>query len=57
MTVIETCPICGYDLLNSVICTNPPIPKKECLNCGWTWEGRKEGIIRIPFVNNTVEQK
>lgn len=34
MIIIGTCPKCGHDLFNSVICTNPPIPKKECHNCG-----------------------
>lgn len=52
MIIIETCPECGYDLVNSVICTNPPIPKKECHNCGWTWEGQREEVIRVPFVEN-----
>lgn len=49
MIIIETCPECGYDLVNSVICTNPPIPKKECHNCGWTWEGQREELVRVPF--------
>lgn len=52
MIIIETCPKCGHDLSDSVICTNPPIPKKECYNCGWTWEGQREEVIRVPFVEN-----
>lgn len=28
MIIIETCSKCGHDLVDSVICTNPPIPKK-----------------------------
>lgn len=52
MIIIETCPKCGHDLFDSVICTNPPIPKKECHNCGWTWEGKGEEVIRVPFVEN-----
>ncbi len=52
MIIIETCPKCGHDLFDSVICTNPPIPKKECHNCGWTWEGQREEVIRVPFVEN-----
>lgn len=52
MIIIETCPKCGHDLVDSVICTNPPIPKKECHNCGWTWEGKREEVIRVPFVEN-----
>ena len=52
MIIIETCPKCGHDLTDSVICTNPPIPKKECHNCGWYWEGKREEVIRVPFVEN-----
>ena len=52
MIIIETCPKCGYDLFDSVICTNPPIPKKECHNCGWVWEGQREEVVRIPFNEN-----
>lgn len=52
MIIIETCPKCGHDLFDSVICTNPPIPMKECHNCGWTWEGKREEVIRVPFVEN-----
>ena len=52
MIIIETCPKCGHDLFDSVICTNPPIPKKECHNCGWTWEGQREEVIRVPFNEN-----
>lgn len=52
MIIIETCPKCGHDLVDSVICTYPPIPKKECYNCGWTWEGKREEVVRVPFVEN-----
>lgn len=47
--VIETCPKCGHDLENLMICTYPPIPKKKCHNCGWSWEGEVEEIVRVPF--------
>ena len=50
--IIETCPNCGHDLMNEIICTNPPIPKKGCPNCGWSWEGEQEEVIRIPFGGN-----
>ena len=36
MIIIETCPKCGHDLQDLVIATYPPIPKKECWNCGMT---------------------
>lgn len=56
MIIIETCPECGHDLVDSVICTNPPIPRKECHNCGWIWEGqREEEVVRVPFTENKIE--
>lgn len=53
MGIIETCPKCGHDLVDEVICTNPPIPKKSCWNCGWHWEGEPEQVIRQPFGGNS----
>lgn len=53
MIVVETCPKCGHDLRNEVICTYPPIPRKVCWNCGWSWEGKQEKIVRVPFGGNT----
>lgn len=47
--IIETCPKCGHDLHSEVICTNPPIPREVCYNCGWSWEGEREEIVRVPF--------
>lgn len=46
---IETCPICGGDLMNFEIATYPPIPAKQCNRCGWRWEGEREQIVRVPF--------
>ena len=37
------------DLRDEVICTYPPIPRKVCSNCGWSWEGEQEKIVRVPF--------
>lgn len=51
--IIETCPKCGHDLQNEVICTYPPIPRKSCPSCGWSWEGEREEVIRVPFGSNT----
>ena len=51
MIIIETCPKCGYDLVDEMICTMPPIPKKVCYNCGWSWEGKREEVMRVPFSN------
>ena len=53
MIVIETCPKCGNDLRDEVICTYPPIPRKVCCNCGWSWTGKPEKITRVPFGGNT----
>jgi hypothetical protein len=35
--------------MNEIICTYPPIPRKVCYNCGWSWEGEQEKVIRVPF--------
>jgi hypothetical protein len=51
--IIETCPKCGFDLIDTVICTNPPIPKKGCPNCGWSWTGEPEEVVRVPFGGNS----
>lgn len=48
--IIYTCPNCGHDLRESVIATYPPIYRKECPNCNWSWESGPEPIKRIPFV-------
>lgn len=54
MTIIETCPKCGHDLHDVVLTVNPPIPKKECWNCGWSWVGAQEGVMRVPFGGNSL---
>ena len=35
MKIIETCPICGHDLVDLILTYNPPISKRKCFNCGW----------------------
>lgn len=52
MIIIETCPKCGHDLHDEVICTYPPIHCKVCYNCGWSWEGEQEEVVRVPFGGN-----
>lgn len=52
--IIETCPKCGNDLRDEVICTYPPIPRKVCWNCGWSWTGKPEKITRVPFGGNQL---
>ena len=51
--IIETCPKCGHDLVDEVLCTYPPIPKKSCWSCGWSWTGEPEQVIRQPFGGNS----
>lgn len=55
MIIIETCPKCGHDLVDEVICTYPPIPRKVCYSCGWSWEGEPEQVMRVPFGGNSFE--
>ena len=47
--IIYTCPKCGGDLLDIMLMSNPPIPKKVCPACGWSWIGKREETIRVPF--------
>lgn len=56
MIVVETCPKCGHDLQNTVICTYPPIPRKVCSNCGWSWTGKPEKIVRVSFGGNSMTE-
>lgn len=53
--IIEICPKCGAGLINTVIDTCPPIPCKDCLSCGWHWEGEPEPIEYRPFEENGFE--
>lgn len=48
--IVETCPVCGNPLMDSIIATNPPIYRKECYNCGWSWESKPEPIQYVPFI-------
>ena len=52
--IIETCPKCGHDLIDLILASNPPIPKKECWNCGWSWTGKPEEVVRVPFSGNSL---
>lgn len=51
--IIETCPKCGHDLVDLILTSNPPKLKKECWSCGWSWIGKSEEIIRVPFGGNS----
>lgn len=52
--IIETCPKCGAELMNSIICTYPPIPCKDCPSCGWRWEGNPEPIKHVPLNEKSI---
>ena len=52
--IIETCPKCGYPLENTIYASYPPIPHKECHNCGWNWTGEPELIEYRPFNEKAV---
>ena len=52
MKIIETCPRCGADLIDVVIDTCPEIVRKGCWSCGWSSQGEKEEVVRIPFGGN-----
>lgn len=54
--IIETCPKCGAKLINTVICTYPPISCKDCPSCGWHWEGSLETIEYHPVSENRLEE-
>ena len=55
MMIIETCPKCGHDLQDLIICTYPPIPRKECTHCGWSWEGKRDQVVRVPFKEPVID--
>ena len=37
-----------------MLASNPPIPKKECFSCGWSWMGEPEEVEYRPFGGNAV---
>ena len=52
MIIIETCPMCGHDLIDIVLCTYPPRPYKYCPQCGWSWTDESIEVMRVPFKDN-----
>lgn len=46
---IETCPVCGSPIEHIELTTLPPIPIKQCLACGWRWEGKQEAVEYVTF--------
>jgi len=50
MRIIYTCPKCGGDLQEVMLATNPPIQKKQCMSCGWSYtDTDREDVLRVPF--------
>ena len=50
--IIYTCPRCGTNLVDMVICTYPPKVQKWCTSCGWCYTKDDEEVIRVPFGGN-----
>ena len=51
--IIYTCPKCGADLEELVLCSYPPKYKKRCPKCGYSYTEESDPIIRIPYVEPT----
>ena len=50
--IIYTCPRCGADLIDTILCTYPPKARKWCPSCGWAYIEDHEEVIRVPFGGN-----
>ena len=46
--IIETCPKCGSALSNISLTCYPPINKKICRSCGWSWQENNK-VVNVPF--------
>ena len=46
---IEICPKCGTPTMDIMLASNPPIPKKICTACGWSWTGKPETVEHKQF--------
>lgn len=49
MIVEELCPKCGNTLTDICLASYPPQYLKECFNCGWKSETKRDEIIKIPY--------
>ena len=47
--LVETCPECGGDLIETVLTSYPPQRKKSCPRCGWSSKPVKDTITRVPY--------
>lgn len=57
MIVIETCPVCGGDLLRTYLTMYPPTVNMYCPSCGWSSVGKPEEVVRIPYGGNNAPSK
>ena len=55
MIIIDFCPKCGHELREIVICTYPPIDRKECYRCGWSWESAPLPIIKPTMIQDNTD--
>ena len=55
MKIIETCPICGHDLVDLILTYNPPISKKKCFNCGWNDYINTDATMQEVTLNGVVD--
>lgn len=57
MQIVYTCPKCGADLQEVMLATNPPMHRKQCMSCGWSYtDTDREDVLRIPF-EQPIEHK
>ena len=47
--IVELCPKCHGRLMDIMLTSNPPIPKKVCVECGWSWTGRAPKVKYVVF--------
>lgn len=45
--IVEACPRCGANLVSFALTCDPPVPKKYCPCCGWSWTGEPEEIVDL----------
>ena len=56
--IIYTCPDCGHDLQEFILCSNPPKTQYNCPACGWhKIEDAHEQIVRVPYGGNTIPEE
>lgn len=55
--IIYTCPKCGADTDEYMIATYPPIYKRVCTKCDWSYQEKQQPQeIRIPFIEKPTRR-